>query len=233
LDTVEIARALSFDAMALTITLAVAFNLGLLLTGKYREFLVFNIGGAINIALELGMIASGSRHFDTNDFLLQTAAILCLAWVTNGFLCTVAYINVKHWMKRAYTTRFVVAANGAFFLGLPLALFPFEFFQGAVTVWRDAPAVTAFVEPLLFAGLATAIFLLGYRKLLWRMALIGFAIDLHFETTLLLFGIRDAQAFEWLPFLSRVFFEMNIFLCIGFLILKAIYGLNDYKEVLR
>ena len=231
MGTVEVARQMSFDYLTLVIALAAAFNFYLAYTRNWKPLLLFNVGGLVNIVLEIIIIFNGVRHFSSDALGHKIAAILALAWVTNGFLCSVVYIDTVQWLKRAYSRRFVIVVNLFLFAGLPLTMIPYGLFDGGVTVWRDAPVATAYVEPVLYIALAVTIWLIGYRKLLVRMSLIGFLIDLHFEGSLLLFGIRDASQFDLLHFVTRVCFEMNIFCCVGFLILKAIYKLEDYKDV--
>lgn len=230
METVEVARRMSFDYLTLLITLAVLFNLYLAATRHWKPLLIFNVGGLVNIVLEIIIVVSGTRHFSSDLLLHRVAAILALAWVTNGFLCAIVYIDTVHWLKGVYTRRFVIAANAFLFVGLPLAMIHYGLFDGGMTVWRDAPTATAYVEPVLFVALAAVIWLIGYKKLLLRMVLIGFLIDLHFEGSLLLFGIRDVAQFDLLHFITRVCFEMNIFCCIGFLALKAIFKLDEYKD---
>ncbi|GEM_PF-5533032 len=217
---IEVARRMSFDYLTLALALAAAFNLFLAAARQWKPLLLFNLGGLINILLEVLLVVLGSRHFSTEQPWLRAAAILVLAWVTNGFLCAVVFIDVTHWLKGVYSRRFVVAANVFLFVGLPLTMLPYGLIPGGLTVWRNVPLSTAYVEPVLLVILAAIIWRLGYRKLLWRLALIGMLIDLHFESSLLLLGIRDAAHFDLLHFVTRVCCEMNIFCCLGFLVLR-------------
>lgn len=230
MDTIEVTRRMTYDYLVFVPALAAIFNLYLIAGKKWKELAVFNVGGLINIVMEIALIRAGHRHFDTDSPALMTAAVLCLGWVTNGFLCSVAYIDVKHWLKRTYSTGFIVAVNLFLFAGLPLAMIRYGAFDGGISVWRDVPTGAALVEPVIFAVLAAVIWFSGYRKLLVRMFLIGFLIDLHFEGSLLLFGVRAMEQFNLIHFITRVLFEMNVFLCLGFLLLKLVFKLNDYKD---
>ena len=62
------------------------------------------------------------------------------------------------------------------------------------------------------------------------MLIVGCLIDLTFEARLFLVGVRPIEQFGWLRVGERVLLEMNIGLMIGFLLVKWIFGLKDYKD---
>lgn len=230
METFEVSRHISYDYMLLVPALAAIFNLYLIQQKKWKELLVFNIAGLVNVTAEIYLVSSGIRKFDTGSDFQKVVIILCLGWVTNGFLFAIAYIDVRQWLKKLYPRNFVITANLIFFAGLPLANINYGMLDGAVRTWRVMGHSSSHMEPVALAILAAAIFLLGYRGLLWRLLLIGFLIDLHFEGRLFLFGIRPMSQFDFLRVAGRVLFEMNIALCLGFLILKGIFKLEDYKD---
>ncbi len=230
MHTHEIGRILTYDYLLLVPLVAVIFNIFLIANKKWTELLIFNLAGVLNLAAEGMMILNGTRNFDTGNPLLIAAASACLAWVTNGFVFTVAYIDVKQWLKKAYPARFVIAANIILFAGLPLGMFHWGILDGAVFTWRVMGDTVKYVEPIAFVILAAVIFFTGYKNLLWRLLLIGFLLDLHFEAGLFIFGVRPPGQFDLITVGSRVLFEMNCFFMLFFLIVKAIFKLDGYRD---
>lgn len=225
-----VTRILTHDYLLLVPAVAVGFNLLLVQQRRWRELAIFNLGGGLNVAVEIALFATGTRVFDTSEPALLVASTLSLGWVTNGFLFCLAYINVRHWMKRSYPPWFVLTANAFLLVGVTLAMVPWGILEGRVTTWRKMSDVVKYVEPAAFAIFAATIWMLRYRRLLWRLVVVGCLIDLHFEGTLLLFGVRPMGQFDPLTVGLRVLFEMNTFLCLGFLVLKGIYRLPSYRD---
>lgn len=225
-----VTRQLSFEYLYLVPAVAVLFNIYLAVRGKWTELAVFNIGGLANLAIEVVMERTGTRHFSTDSGQYRFLAAICLAWVTNGFVFSLAYINVKQWMKKVYPAELVVTANIAYFILLPLAMVDWGFIEGGIETWREMGNMVTYIEPVALVVLASAIWFLGYRSLLLKLLFVGFCIDLGFEGSLFLTGVRPLEQFDLLKVGGRVLFEMNTFLCLSFLVLKGIYGLEEYRD---
>ncbi len=227
-----VARHLTTDYMVFVPALAVAFNLILIYRKKWTAFALFNIAGLANVAVELFFVKTGVRVIESNDPFTRAMVLICLGWVTNGFVFSIAYLNVVQLLKRNYPRKFMWPVDIMYFLGLPLAAFPWGIFPGDVLTYRVMGTRLAIAEPIILFILCAIIWMMGFRRMLIYLLLIGFLTDLHFELHLYLLGIRPFENLHILPMLGRAFFEMNIFLCFGFIILKLLFKLRlaEYQD---
>ncbi|MFC1706583.1 hypothetical protein ACFL59_07135 [Planctomycetota bacterium] len=230
MGTVPISRVLSYDYLVLVPAVAVLCNLAFVAFRRWRELLVFQVAGLVNLAAEVAMVGGGVRHLDTEDPLLRAMTLICLGWVTNGFLFALAFANVSQWLRRKGPLHYLVAVNAIFLIGLPLASVDYGLLDGSVRTWRAMSQGLLRLEPVAVFVLAAVVFWLGYRRLLWRLLLIGMLIDICFEARLFALGIRPVEQLDLLQAGTRVVFEMNLALLAGFLVLKGIFGLKDYRD---
>lgn len=227
-----VARHLTTDYMVFVPILAVAFNLILIYRKKWTAFALFNIAGISNVAIELVFVHTGVRVIESDNPFTRAMVLICLGWVTNGFVFSIAFLNVLQLLKRNFASKFMWPVDIMYFLGLPLAAFPWGIFPGGVLTWRIMNTRLAIAEPVILVVLSAIIWLMGYRRMLIYLLVIGFLTDLHFELHLYLLGIRPFEHLHILPMLGRAFFEMNIFLCFGFIVLKLLFRLKlaEYQD---
>ena len=225
-----VGREFSYDYLVLVPLVAVLFNLFLASTKKWKELALFNIAGGINLAMEFALISSGKRTFSHDGGLVWVSMLLSLGWVTNGFVCSLMYINLRQWLKGLYPVWFVAVANVVYFAALPLAMMDWGLFEGAASTAREMNEAIVYIEPAAVAVLSAVIYFIGYRGLLWRMLLIGALLDLGFEGSLFISGVRPAGSFDLVHVGGRVLFEMNTMFCLGFLVFKGLFGLRDYRD---
>jgi len=225
-----IGRNFSCDYLFFAPLLAVLFNLFLASQKKWKELLIFNIAGGLNMFAELNMIKTGMRTFNSADPMLRLGMILCLGWITNGFVCSLMYVNLRQWLKKLYPVWFVIAANAVYFILLPLAINDWGVFGCAASTARKMNDAITYIEPVAVLVLGAVIYALGYRRLLWRLLLVGFLLDLGFEGSLFLAGVRPVEQLDIIKVGGRVLFEMNTMFCAGFLVFKMIFKLPGYRD---
>ena len=230
MDAHSVGRIMSMDYLVFVPAVAVAFNVYLAATRKWKELAIFNIAGILNLTIEVLMVRGGTRQFNTDVQSLKLLTMICLGWVTNGFVFTLAYVNVRQWLKKVYSAPFVIAGNVIYFVVLPLAMFNWGIFEGGAQTTRDMQDMVTYIEPAVYIVFAAIIWALGYKQVLWRLFLVGFLLDLGFEGSLFISGVRPIENLDIIKVGGRVLFEMNLFFCIGFLALKGIFKLNDYKD---
>lgn len=229
-ELATVTRVLPRDYLIWVPLLALAFNVALAWQRRWRELWIFQVAGLVNVAVEVAMVLGGVRRFEAAALWERALAVCCLGWVTNGFLFSLAYADVRAWLSGIGRGPGLWLLNGLFVVGLPLASAPWGLFPGEVRTWRLMGETVPALAPLLAAALALALWGLGYRRLLLRLLVVGTLIDVLFEVRLFLLGIRPAAELDVAHVARRALCEMNIALMVGVLLLMALFDLAAYRD---
>jgi hypothetical protein len=229
-----VSRMLSADYIVLVNAAALLFNIYLIVNKRWNELAIFYAAVAGNVLVEIGLMVSGARGFMPDTAFARYGALACLTWSDNGLFATIAYMNVRYWLKKDYPVNLIFAVNMLFFIGLPLLSLDYNLAPLAdVKTWRMVQAGQSFGTGIALLVFLAVIMGMGYSRVLARIMIVGVAMEAAFEARLFLVGVRPLAEGQSMPlaiFRNTTEFKFPLAMCLAFIIIKLIWKLPELKD---
>ncbi len=240
----EVARILSYDFFLFQMIVGVVYNLCIVFfprlskRDKIMLLIIFHTGGflnwfgeflAINFwdARHFALVTSSGigQYFATND-PFGLFIVFNIGWLDHGLLFTTAYILIKYWVRPGrLPKKFVVIMTLIYGIGITVTSFDFGIFGQKVWMARMMQDFIDIMLIVAFFALIAFFIAIRYRKLVWRIVIVGFIMSASFELRMVAAGIRGYHgASTFVGALIGTSFEMNSGLLFSFFLILILFG---------